>query len=58
MSPVPLEEAPGISVFYKNEAGEVFQTYAALSYAMEWVRHHDRYASAATAPASCCAPRG
>jgi len=25
-----------------------------LSYTMEWVRHHDRYESAATAPAACC----
>ena len=24
----PSEEAPGISVFYKNEQGEVFHTYS------------------------------
>jgi predicted dithiol-disulfide oxidoreductase (DUF899 family) len=24
----PLEEAPGLSVFYKNEAGEIFHTYS------------------------------
>ncbi|WP_408952439.1 DUF899 domain-containing protein [Lysobacter sp. Hz 25] len=81
----PHVEAPGVSVFYKDEAGEVFHTYSrygrgvevmmgayplidltpkgrneeALSYPMEWVRHHDRYepASATTpaaAPGSCC----
>jgi predicted dithiol-disulfide oxidoreductase (DUF899 family) len=27
----PIEEAPGTSVFYKNEAGEIFHTYSAYS---------------------------
>ena len=27
----PSEEAPGISVFYKNEGGEVFHTYSAYA---------------------------
>jgi predicted dithiol-disulfide oxidoreductase (DUF899 family) len=85
MQPFPAEEAPGISVFYKDDAGAVFHTYSAygrgvevmmgtynlldltpkgrdedgLSYAMEWVRHHDRYepaprADAAPAAGSCC----
>ena len=83
--PFPHEEAPGISVFYKDEAGDVFHTYStygrgvevmmgtynlldltpkgrdedALSYTMEWVRHHDRYEQPAAAkPAqiagACC----
>jgi predicted dithiol-disulfide oxidoreductase (DUF899 family) len=28
MTKFPSEEAPGISVFYKNEQGEVFHTYS------------------------------
>ncbi|HUG26571.1 DUF899 domain-containing protein [Piscinibacter sp.] len=79
------EELPGISVFYKDEAGDVFHTYStygrgvevmmgtydmldltpkgrdedALSYTMQWVRHHDRYepepsAKAGSAASSCC----
>lgn len=82
--PFPQDEAPGISVFYRNDAGEVFHTYStygrgvevmmgtyalldlmpkgrdeeALSYTMEWVRHHDRYetpsSTAARAARSCC----
>ena len=69
MRPFPSEEAPGISLFYKDEAGEVFHTYSTYGrgvevmmgtynlldltpkgrdehnpeYAMDWVRHHDRY---------------
>jgi predicted dithiol-disulfide oxidoreductase (DUF899 family) len=65
----PSEEAPGVSLFYKDEAGEVFHTYSTYGrgvevmmgtynlldltpkgrdehnpeYAMDWVRHHDRY---------------
>lgn len=86
MTAFPQDEAPGISVFYKDDAGEVFHTYSrygrgvevmmgtynlldltpkgrdeeGLSYTMEWVRHHDRYETAArvnkAAPAgsSCC----
>ena len=70
MGQFPQEEAPGISVFCKDEQGTIFHTYscysrgldmlngtyhyldlmpkgrdeAALSYSMEWVRHHDKYA--------------
>ena len=85
VGPFPSEEAPGISVFYKNDAGEVFHTYSTYgrgvevmmgtynlldltpkgrdehnpAYAMDWVRHHDRYEPAAPAepaPAAgaCC----
>ncbi|NZA25445.1 DUF899 domain-containing protein [Luteimonas sp. SJ-92] len=76
----PHEEAPGISVFYRDDDGTVFHTYSRygrgveammgayplidltplgrneddLSYPMEWVRHHDRYAPAPEA-AACCA---
>jgi predicted dithiol-disulfide oxidoreductase (DUF899 family) len=28
MTPFPQQEAPGISVFFKNEAGEIFHTYS------------------------------
>ena len=80
------EELPGIGVFYKDDAGDVFHTYStygrgvevmmgtydmldltpkgrdedALSYTMQWVRHHDRYepapsAKAAPADSACCA---
>ena len=78
MTTFPSEEAPGISVFYKDDAGAVFHTYSTygrgvevmmgaynlmdltpkgrderdVPYKMEWVRHHDRYAPAAS---SCCA---
>ncbi|MDM0038950.1 thioredoxin family protein [Variovorax sp. J22G21] len=67
--PFPSEEAPGISVFCKDGAGDVFHTYSTYErgvevmmgtynlldlmpkgrdehnpvYAMDWVRHHDRY---------------
>jgi predicted dithiol-disulfide oxidoreductase (DUF899 family) len=76
----PQDEAPGISVFCRDEAGAVFHTYSTygrglevmmgayglidltprgrdeggLDYTMAWLRHHDRYASAAPAPAACC----
>ena len=80
----PQEEAPGISVFVRDDAGTVFHSYSrygrgveammgtyalldlvprgrdedALSYGMEWVRHHDRYEAAAPVAASgCCAVR-
>ena len=69
VSKFPVEEAPGVSAFYRSGDGEVFHTYscyargldmlngayhyldiapkgrdeAALSYPMEWVRHHDKY---------------
>jgi predicted dithiol-disulfide oxidoreductase (DUF899 family) len=83
--PFPSEEAPGVSVFYRNDAGEVFRTYSTYGrgvevmmgaynllditptgrdehnpvYAMDWVRHHDRYppapqADAPQAAGSCC----
>ncbi len=74
----PSEEAPGVSVFVKDEDGEIFHTYSAygrgveellgvyrfldftpkgrdegdLPFPMAWVRHHDRYETAAS---SCCA---
>jgi len=85
MQPFPQEEAPGVSVFYKDDAGDVFHTYSTfargvevmmgaynfldltpkgrdedgLSYTMDWLRHHDRYAQASPAKASpavgsCC----
>jgi predicted dithiol-disulfide oxidoreductase (DUF899 family) len=85
MQPFPSEEAPGISVFYRNDSGEVFRTYSTYGrgvevmmgtyslldltprgrdepnrlYAMDWVRHHDRYeqvpvANAMPAVAGAC----
>jgi predicted dithiol-disulfide oxidoreductase (DUF899 family) len=83
--PFPAEEAPGISVFVRDDAGAVFHTYSrygrgvevmigtyalldlmprgrdegGLSYGMEWLRHHDRYAPVALAAAGgCCSARG
>jgi predicted dithiol-disulfide oxidoreductase (DUF899 family) len=70
---VPMEEMPGLSVFARNEKGEIFHTYSTysrgldlllgtynfldlvpkgrdedqLEHAMSWVRHHDRYETAA-----------
>jgi predicted dithiol-disulfide oxidoreductase (DUF899 family) len=35
MQPFPQEEAPGISVFYKNDAGEVFHTYSTYGRGVE-----------------------
>ncbi|MCM5681404.1 DUF899 domain-containing protein [Schlegelella sp. S2-27] len=35
MQPFPAEEAPGISVFYKNHAGEVFHTYSTYGRGVE-----------------------
>ena len=35
MTPFPNEEAPGISVFYKNDAGEVFHTYSSYGRGVE-----------------------
>ncbi|RIX85033.1 DUF899 domain-containing protein [Acidovorax cavernicola] len=79
--PFPSEEAPGVSVFFKDDAGDVFHTYSTYGrgvevmmgtynmldlvpkgrdehnpdYAMDWVRHHDRYEPApATAVGGCC----
>ena len=76
---------PGVSVFVKDVAGQVFHSYSSFGRGvevmmgayhlmdltpngrserdvpnkMEWVRHHDRYASApAPAAASCCASKG
>jgi predicted dithiol-disulfide oxidoreductase (DUF899 family) len=31
MTEFPSEEAPGTSVFYKNEAGEIFHTYSSFA---------------------------
>jgi predicted dithiol-disulfide oxidoreductase (DUF899 family) len=85
VQPFPAEEAPGVSVFCKNDAGEVFHTYSTFGrgvevmmgtynmldlmpkgrdehnpvYAMDWVRHHDRYEPAPEAAAgSCCHTQG
>jgi predicted dithiol-disulfide oxidoreductase (DUF899 family) len=33
--PFPAEEAPGISLFYKNDAGEVFHTYSTFGRGVE-----------------------
>jgi predicted dithiol-disulfide oxidoreductase (DUF899 family) len=35
MTDFPAEEAPGISVFYKNDAGEIFHTYSAFGRGVE-----------------------
>ena len=35
MGAFPSEEAPGISVFFKNDAGEIFHTYSAFARGME-----------------------
>ncbi|WP_151637509.1 DUF899 domain-containing protein [Noviherbaspirillum aerium] len=35
MQPFPSEEAPGISIFYKNDAGEVFHTYSTYGRGVE-----------------------
>jgi predicted dithiol-disulfide oxidoreductase (DUF899 family) len=35
MQPFPLEDAPGISVFYRNDAGEVFHTYSTYGRGVE-----------------------
>jgi predicted dithiol-disulfide oxidoreductase (DUF899 family) len=35
MQPFPAEEAPGISLFYKNDAGEVFHTYSTFGRGVE-----------------------
>jgi len=69
MQSFPSSERPGMSVFFKDEDGNVFHTYStfgrglepfigtydlldivpkgrdesALTYGMEWVRHHDKY---------------
>jgi predicted dithiol-disulfide oxidoreductase (DUF899 family) len=80
MQAFPQEEAPGVSVFYKDDAGDVFHTYSTYGRGvevmmgtyelldlvpkgrdedgardgMEWLRHHDRYETAAD---SCCGTR-
>ena len=35
VGPFPSEEAPGVSVFYKNDAGEVFHTYSTYGRGVE-----------------------
>ncbi|GER16794.1 DUF899 domain-containing protein [Variovorax boronicumulans] len=78
--PFPSEEAPGVSVFFKDDAGDVFHTYSTYgrgvevmmgtynmldlvpkgrdehnpSYAMDWIRHHDRYEPAPVAAVGGC----
>jgi len=75
MRPFPHEEAPGISVFVRDDAGVVYHTYSTygrgletimatyrliditpkgraeegMAYGMEWLRHHDRYATTVAA---------
>lgn len=75
------EEMPGVSAFWKDDAGKVFHTYSTygrgvevmmhtyrlldltpkgrdedgLRFTMEWVRHHDRYEPAKSAPATTAA---
>jgi len=65
----PASEGPGLSVFFKDDDGQIYHTYSTFSrgldvflgayhlldvvpkgrdekglvYAMEWVRHHDKY---------------
>ncbi|RYZ04191.1 MAG: DUF899 domain-containing protein [Comamonadaceae bacterium] len=80
------EEAPGISLFLRDDEGTVFHTYSTYGrgveammgtydlldlaplgrhetnpvYAMDWVRHHDRYEAPAARPAgaaACCSAR-
>lgn len=81
--PFPHPDAPGVSVFYKDDAGQIYLTYSTygrgvevvmhtynfldltplgrnedgLAYPMEWVRHHDRYETAAVAAALRAARR-
>ncbi|MDM0015645.1 thioredoxin family protein [Variovorax sp. J22P168] len=81
MRDFPNGEAPGVSVFVQDEAGDVFHTYSTFGrgvevmmgayrmmdlvpkgrgerdvpHKMEWVRHHDRYESAAAAHPCCAA---
>jgi predicted dithiol-disulfide oxidoreductase (DUF899 family) len=80
MTAFPLEEAPGISAFLRDDAGRVFHTYSTygrgvelmmgaydfldispvgrdedgLPYAMDWVRHHDRYDTGKKPGGSAC----
>jgi len=35
VGPFPSEEAPGVSVFYKNDAGEIFHTYSTYGRGVE-----------------------
>jgi predicted dithiol-disulfide oxidoreductase (DUF899 family) len=65
---LPCDEMSGISVFYKDAAGDIFHTYSSFARGNEdWVRHHDRYGAgghvarsgryvATDTEASCCAP--
>lgn len=79
MTAFPQEEAPGISAFMRDDAGQVFHTYSTygrgvelmmgaydflditpkgrdedgLPYAMNWVRHHDRYETAKSTGSAC-----
>jgi predicted dithiol-disulfide oxidoreductase (DUF899 family) len=39
MQPFPQEEAPGISVFYQDEAGDVFHTYSTYGRGVEVMMH-------------------
>jgi predicted dithiol-disulfide oxidoreductase (DUF899 family) len=35
MQPFPLPDAPGISVFYKDDAGQIFRTYSTYGRGVE-----------------------
>ncbi len=35
MRPFPSEEAPGISIFYKDDSGEIFYTYSTYGRGVE-----------------------
>lgn len=76
----PVEEGPGLSVFYKDDSGNIYHTYSTyargldillgaynfldlvpkgrdedgLSFTMDWVRHHDRYADQPSTASACC----
>jgi predicted dithiol-disulfide oxidoreductase (DUF899 family) len=39
MQPFPTEEAPGVSVFYKDDAGDVFHTYSTYGRGVEVMMH-------------------
>lgn len=39
MQPFPLPDAPGISVFYKDDAGQIFRTYSTFGRGVEVMMH-------------------
>ena len=42
MQPFPEEEAPGISVFYKDESGSVFHTYSAYARGLDYEKRGEK----------------